>query len=116
MITASQLQPPKMEACQISVYTRGAIFLLLLLTGSVATSASAKASDKEPVNKLVAAAQSVLQQAKKNISVTRDDDLGLGRHKGDSFTSPVDGYFIQVRIAEYAVGEASMLPIAQADR
>ena len=81
-----------------------------MVTGSVAASGPVKVSEDKTVDKLVAAAQSVLQQAKKNVSVTHDDDSGLGRHTGDSFTSPVDGYFIQVRIAEYHVGEASLSP------
>ena len=97
----------------MSVCTRGLFVLLLVATGSVAASAPVKASEDKPVDKLVAAAQSVLQQAKQNVSVTQHS--GHGRRKGDSFTSPVDGYFIQVRIAEWHLGEASPSPVAQSD-
>ncbi|KAL3141757.1 hypothetical protein ABBQ32_004437 [Trebouxia sp. C0010 RCD-2024] len=69
----------------------------LLLTGSYAASAPFKASEDKPADKLVAAAQSALQKAGKSVSAAQNGDLGLGRHKGDSFTSPVDGYFIQER-------------------
>lgn len=76
---------------------------MLLVTGAFAASAPVKASLDKPADNLIAAAQSVLQQAKKNTSTNQDGDVGLGRHRGDSFTSPVDGYFIQVKIAKYAV-------------
>ena len=115
MITASYRQSAKMEAWQMTVCTRGLFFLLLVVKGSLAASEPVKATEDRPVDKLVAAAQSALQQAKKNVSVTLNYDSGLGRHKGDSFTSPVDGYFIQVRNAEYAEGEASLWPVAQSD-
>lgn len=97
----------------MSLCTTGLFVLLLVGTGSVAVSTPVKASEDNPVDKLVAAAQSTLQQAKQTVSVIQDDDSGIGRHKGDTFTSPVDGYFIQVTIAEYAVGEASVSPVAQ---
>nr|QOL01232.1 putative extracellular protein TR9_040 [Trebouxia lynnae] len=74
-----------------------ALPLLLLTAGPLVSSAPAKTSESKPVDRLVAAAQSALQQAKQNSSVAQDHDLNLGRHKGDSFTSPVDGYFIQER-------------------
>lgn len=75
----------------------------LLLTGSYAASAPFKASEDKPADKLVAAAQSALQKAGKSVSAAQNGDLGLGRHKGDSFTSPVDGYFIQVRLPVYTM-------------
>lgn len=71
----------------------------LLLTGSYAASAPFKVSDDKPADKLVAAAQSVLQKAGKSVAAAQNDTLGVGRHKGDRFTSPVDGYFIQVKVA-----------------
>ena len=86
----------------MSLSSKGVVVVLLLVTGSFAASAPVKASIDKPVDKLVAAAQSVLQQAKKDTSTDQDEELGLGRHRGDSFTSPVDGYFIQVKIAKYA--------------
>ena len=89
-----------MVACHTSLSITALVVPLLLVTGSYAASSPFRASDK-PVDKLVAAAQSVLQQAGKRTSATQDDESGLGRHKGDRFTSPVDGYFIQVRVALY---------------
>ena len=79
-----------------------ALPLLLLTAGPLVSSAPAKTSESKPVDRLVAAAQSALQQAKQNSSVAQDHDLNLGRHKGDSFTSPVDGYFIQARLDKAA--------------
>lgn len=86
----------------MAAYSMPSLFTLLLLVclvvpGSLVASAPAKTSEHNSVDKLVAAAQSALQQAKQNTSAVQRDDLDLGRHKGDSFTSPVDGYFIQVR-------------------
>lgn len=75
------------------------IVSLLLLSGSYAASAPFTSSDDKPVEKLVAAAQSVLQQASQRTSAIHNEETGLGRHKGDRFTSPVDGYFIQVQVA-----------------
>lgn len=71
---------------------------LLLTVGPLASCAPAITSESKPVDRLVAAAQSALQQAKQNSSVAEDREVNLGRHKGDSFTSPVDGYFIQARL------------------
>ena len=77
------------------------LLLLVLTTAPLIAGAPAKTSESKPVNKsvdkLVVAAQSALQQVKKNSTVDANDALSLGRHKGDSFTSPVDGYFIQVK-------------------
>ena len=97
-----------MLACQPPAWSRGFVILVLLVTGSYAASAPFKAFNNEAADQLVAAAQSALQQAHNNTSGAQDDDSGLGRHRGDSFTSPVDGYFIQVRVGKYAVCKASL--------
>ena len=72
---------------------------VLLAASSNALSAPTAKLDYKPVDKLVAAAQSVLQQAKENSTTFSAEDItDDDRHRGARFVSPVDGYFIQARI------------------
>ncbi len=73
---------------------------LLLAAGANVQSAPAASLDRKPVDSLVAAAQTALQRTKDNVTgLTTDDVSDVDRHRGASFTSPVDGYFIQARHA-----------------
>lgn len=75
---------------------------MLLAASSNALSAPTAKLDYKPVDKLVAAAQSVLQQAKqKSTTFSAEDITDDDRHRGARFVSPVDGYFIQARICAW---------------
>ena len=62
--------------------------------------AASSRADSKPVENLVAAAHSALRQGDKaSTAVTPEDDGDVDRHRKTSFTSPVDGYFVQARHA-----------------
>lgn len=74
--------------------------VLLAASGSVLSlPAASSRGDSKPVDNLVAAAQSALRQGGKLSTAVTEDDGDVDRHKKTSFTSPVDGYFIQARHA-----------------
>lgn len=75
------------------------VILLLAVSGSVlSVPAASSRGDSKPVDNLVAAAQSALRQGGKiSTALTPEDDGDVDRHRKTSFTSPVDGYFIQAR-------------------
>ncbi|KAL0043103.1 hypothetical protein WJX79_009341 [Trebouxia sp. C0005] len=75
------------------------VILLLAVSGSVlSVPAASSRGDSKPVDNLVAAAQSALRQGGKiSTALTPEDDGDVDRHRKTSFTSPVDGYFIQER-------------------
>lgn len=85
---------------------------LLLSAGKQVASvpAASSSSDSKPVANLVAAAQIALQQADQgSVAVTTEDDNDANSHRKASFTSPVDGYFIQARRARVS-GVVNCLP------
>ena len=74
------------------------VIALLLAAAPQAQAAPAVKSIETAVDKLVAAAQSVLQQAKQDgVADDVEPEEDVDRQRGVSFTTPVDGYFIQVR-------------------
>ncbi len=76
------------------------VTLLLAASGSVlSVPAASSRGDSKPVDNLVAAAQSALRQGDKLSTAVTEDDGDVDRHRKTSFTSPVDGYFIQARHA-----------------
>ena len=77
------------------------VTLVLAACGSVlSVPAASSRGDSKPVDKLVAAAQSALRQGDRlSTAVTPGNDGDVDRHRKTSFTSPVDGYFIQARLA-----------------
>ena len=78
----------------IQVKPQSVLVVALILASCVhALGAPAARVYKKPIDTLIAAAQSAVQQAKQN--VTDDTASPDNRHRGVRFTSPVDGYFIQ---------------------
>ena len=76
------------------------VFLLIAGKQVVSVPAASSSSDSKPVDNLVAAAQTALQQAARgSAAVTAEVDSYTDSHRKASFISPVDGYFIQARPA-----------------
>ena len=73
------------------------IIVSLLSTASCALQAQTSDSSEESVDKLLESAQSALQQVKADESNGEfEHDTDVDRHRKATFTTPVDGYFIQV--------------------